>query len=167
MKKVDFYKQVFIWFCLFGGSFYIKSLVFIKLYITRHLLPWPMWLSWLECLPINQKVTGSIPRSGHGRVYLVPSAHIHMYLQTNKKNTLPFTYMSVKEIQYLSRNHKWCLKKCVTYQVLESLWEQFVDEVKLSLLDLLQQGGITLRVNNVSKWKRRAECLTSVRDWAE
>ena len=24
--------------------------------------PWPMWLSWLECCPINQKFTGSIPR---------------------------------------------------------------------------------------------------------
>ena len=27
-------------------------------------LPWPVWLSWLQCHPINQKVTGWIPHQG-------------------------------------------------------------------------------------------------------
>ena len=26
--------------------------------------PWPLWLSWLECCPMQQKVVGSIPGEG-------------------------------------------------------------------------------------------------------
>ena len=37
------------------GKFLIKSIF----------EPWPMWLGWLEHCPINRKVTGLIPWSGH------------------------------------------------------------------------------------------------------
>ena len=26
--------------------------------------PWPVWLSWLECCPINQKAAGSVSTQG-------------------------------------------------------------------------------------------------------
>ena len=28
------------------------------------ILPWPMWLSWLDCHPVNRKFAGSIPGQG-------------------------------------------------------------------------------------------------------
>lgn len=110
-------------------------------------------VSWVVCA--REQYTGYLwmAHDSQTKAWLFVSSvlHISRFICTQKRRTLcllpSWGYKVFRP--YLSWYHKSCLKNWC--QLPKSLLENFVDEAKLSLLDLLQQESMSLKVNNISE----------------